>query len=138
MIPLGDDLEILPLAGLNVAEEILCSTENVIEFRASGSGGKGLKFTDYTKELLTVCIDTFTDFKERIHNKNVQVFAINKSPGWDSRALVRIFRLLRKLKPDIVHTRNLAALDALLGAGGRMPWATFARRFGEVREMGVG
>jgi sugar transferase (PEP-CTERM/EpsH1 system associated) len=63
-----------------------------------------------------ICIDTFTDFKERIHNKNVQVFAINKSPGWDSRALVRIFRLLRKLKPDIVHTRNLAALDALLPA----------------------
>lgn len=63
-----------------------------------------------------ICIDTFTDFRERIHNENVQVFAINKAPGWDAGALVRIFRLLRKLKPDIVHTRNLAALDALLPA----------------------
>jgi hypothetical protein len=31
-----------------------------------------------------------------------------------------------------------AALDALIGAGSRMPWGTFARRFGEVREMGAG
>ena len=31
-----------------------------------------------------------------------------------------------------------AALDALISAGSRMPWGTFARRFGEVREMGAG
>lgn len=55
------ELDLTDFDGDGIAEEILCSTENVIEFRASGSGGKGLKFTDYTKELLTVCIDTFTD-----------------------------------------------------------------------------
>jgi hypothetical protein len=31
-----------------------------------------------------------------------------------------------------------AALEALAGGGGRMPWGTFTRRFGEVREMGAG
>ncbi len=31
-----------------------------------------------------------------------------------------------------------AALAALAGAGGRIPWGTFTRRFGEVREMGAG
>lgn len=31
-----------------------------------------------------------------------------------------------------------AALEALMGAGGRIPWGTFTRRFGEVREMGPG
>jgi hypothetical protein len=31
-----------------------------------------------------------------------------------------------------------AALMALLQAGGRMPWSTFARQFGDVREMGAG
>ena len=61
-----------------------------------------------------ICIDTFTSFKQRIHNKNVQIFAINKRPGWDGGAIVRLFRLIRSLRPDIVHTRNLAALDALL------------------------
>src|SRR5262245_9248898 len=55
------ELDATDFDGDGSLEEILCSTENVIEFRESGSGGKGLKFTDYTKELLTVCIDTFTD-----------------------------------------------------------------------------
>ena len=31
-----------------------------------------------------------------------------------------------------------AALEALTGAGGRIPWGTFTRRFGDVREMGPG
>jgi len=31
-----------------------------------------------------------------------------------------------------------AALEALTAAGGRIPWGTFTRRFGEVREMGPG
>ncbi len=31
-----------------------------------------------------------------------------------------------------------AALRALLGAGGRLPWAQFARSHGEIREMGPG
>ena len=31
-----------------------------------------------------------------------------------------------------------AALEALAGAGGRIPWGTFTRRFGDVREMGPG
>lgn len=31
-----------------------------------------------------------------------------------------------------------AALSTLQGAGGRMPWSQFLRRFGEVREMGPG
>jgi hypothetical protein len=31
-----------------------------------------------------------------------------------------------------------AALDALLDDGGRLPWSAFARRFGEVREIGPG
>jgi len=63
-----------------------------------------------------ICIDTFTDFRERIRGEDVQVFAINKAPGWDAGALLRILKLLRSLRPDIVHTRNLAALDALLPA----------------------
>lgn len=31
-----------------------------------------------------------------------------------------------------------SALSALLRAGGRLPWGTFTRRFGEIREMGPG
>lgn len=37
-------------------EYILCSTESVVEVRETGKGKT--QFTDYTKELLTLCLDT--------------------------------------------------------------------------------
>lgn len=63
-----------------------------------------------------ICIDTYTDFKDRINRDDVEVIAINKKPGTDLSAIWRLYRLFRRLKPDIVHTRNLGALDALLPA----------------------
>lgn len=38
---------------------ILCSTENVVEVRETGKGK--LQFQDYSRQLLTVCLDTFDD-----------------------------------------------------------------------------
>lgn len=39
---------------------------------------------------------------------------------------------------DVLPAPARPALDALLAARGRLPWAEFARRFGEIREMGAG
>lgn len=39
---------------------------------------------------------------------------------------------------EILPAEARAALDALLAAKGRVPWPEFARRFGEIREMGAG
>lgn len=39
---------------------------------------------------------------------------------------------------DVIPANARSALDALLAARGRIPWAEFARRFGEIREMGEG
>lgn len=63
-----------------------------------------------------VCIDRSTDFKKRIKRADVEVVDINKRPGRDPRAQLRLFSALRSLQPEILHTRNLAALDALLPA----------------------
>lgn len=63
-----------------------------------------------------ICIDTFTDFRERICSDDVPVIAINRKPGRDPGAFFRLLRVIRELRPDIIHTRNLAALDALLPA----------------------
>jgi len=63
-----------------------------------------------------ICIDGHTDFSKRIRRDDVQVIDIGRKPGRDPRASWRLFRTLRRLKPDIVHTRNLAALDALVPA----------------------
>ena len=39
---------------------------------------------------------------------------------------------------DALSAEALSALDVLAEEGGRIPWATFVRRFGEIREIGPG
>lgn len=39
---------------------------------------------------------------------------------------------------DVLATDAKAALEALTAASGRIPWAEFTRRYGEIREMGAG
>jgi sugar transferase (PEP-CTERM/EpsH1 system associated) len=63
-----------------------------------------------------VCLKDSTDFASRIRRENVPVYALNRSEGRDWRLPIRVFRLLRKLQPDIVHTRNLAAIECQLPA----------------------
>ncbi|HEX4524115.1 MAG TPA: TIGR03088 family PEP-CTERM/XrtA system glycosyltransferase [Casimicrobiaceae bacterium] len=55
-------------------------------------------------------------FAGRISRDNVRCIALNKGPGHGLRLYPTIFRLLRELRPAIVHTRNLAALEAVVPA----------------------
>lgn len=63
-----------------------------------------------------VCIDDYTDFRERIQREDVEVYALHKKPGTDLGAYVRFWKLMRRLRPAIVHTRNLGALEFQLPA----------------------
>ena len=74
----------------------------------------GLPDTDFRHAI--VCIDEFTDYRERILRDDVEIVAICKRPGTDISALSRLYGVFRRLRPAIVHTRNLGALDALLPA----------------------
>lgn len=72
-----------------------------------------------------ICLTDYSDFRKRIRRPDVQVFALRKRDGKDLGVYVRLFRLLRSLRPDIVHTRNLATLDcqfvaAVAGVPGRV------------------
>lgn len=58
-----------------------------------------------------VCLTDYTDYRHRIARKDVALYAMNKPPGHGFRTQVQVFQLLRKLKPAIVHTRNLSALE---------------------------
>jgi sugar transferase (PEP-CTERM/EpsH1 system associated) len=60
-----------------------------------------------------VCLTESTDFGDRIRHDAAEIYAIHKLPGKDLLAYARLWRLLRRLKPRIVHTRNLPALDTL-------------------------
>ncbi len=63
-----------------------------------------------------ICLTHATGFSGRIERSDVEIFEIHKRTGKDFGAYARVWRLLRRLAPDIVHTRNLPALDMLLPA----------------------
>src|SRR5262249_16334432 len=63
-----------------------------------------------------VALTEVTDFRNRIHRKDVPVFSLHKSKGQDFNTYGRLFRVLRTLHPDIVHTRNLGTLEYLVPA----------------------
>jgi sugar transferase (PEP-CTERM/EpsH1 system associated) len=63
-----------------------------------------------------VALTDVTDFRKRIRRDDVRFVALNKQPGHGFRLFPRLFRLFRDLRPTVVHTRNLAALEASVPA----------------------
>ena len=63
-----------------------------------------------------ICMTGFTDFRDRIEDANVEVFAIHRKGGRDWGAQWRLFELIRRLKPVIVHSRGMSGLDSMLPA----------------------
>jgi sugar transferase (PEP-CTERM/EpsH1 system associated) len=55
-------------------------------------------------------------FAARVRRADVEFIALHKPPGPTARQFPQLFRLFRRLRPDIVHTRNLGALDCQLPA----------------------
>ena len=61
-----------------------------------------------------VCMTDYTDFRDRLKRKDVEVYCLHKKAGKDFHVYVRLWRLLAKIQPDVLHTRNLSALEAQL------------------------
>lgn len=59
-----------------------------------------------------VCLDGYTSVRDRIEFDDVPCLALNKKPGKDWLCYFRLWKVLRKLRPDLVHTYNLGTLDA--------------------------
>jgi sugar transferase (PEP-CTERM/EpsH1 system associated) len=69
-----------------------------------------------------LCLQDYSEFRERIRDPDVPVIAIGKQPGKDPKHYWSVLRELRRLRPAIVHTRNLPGLDiAALAALARVP-----------------
>lgn len=60
---------------------------------------------------VVIALTEVTDFAQRIRRSDVCCIALHKPPGQTLWLYPRLLRLLRELRPAIVHTRNLAALE---------------------------
>ncbi len=52
-----------------------------------------------------------TDFRQRIQRTDVEFISLRKPPGQGIWQYPKLFKLFRQLRPAIVHSRNLAALE---------------------------
>lgn len=69
-----------------------------------------------------VCLTTYTTFAERISRRDVELYALDKPPGLGLGTHKTFWRLMRRLRPTVLHTYNLAALEyAFTGALAGIP-----------------
>lgn len=65
---------------------------------------------------LVLCVEDFSDFRNRIQRDDVEVVALHRSKTGTHAMRQTLFRLFRQHRPVIVHSRNQSGLDALLPA----------------------
>jgi sugar transferase (PEP-CTERM/EpsH1 system associated) len=58
-----------------------------------------------------VCLTRYTAFAERIDRADVALHALGKPPGLGLGTHLDFWRLMRRLRPAVLHTYNLAALE---------------------------
>jgi sugar transferase (PEP-CTERM/EpsH1 system associated) len=58
-----------------------------------------------------VCLTRYSAFADRITQRGVELFALNKPPGNGLRVHAHFWKLMRRLRPTILHTYNLAAME---------------------------
>lgn len=63
-----------------------------------------------------ICLTDSTEFRDRIHRKDVPIIALHKREGQDVGIHLRLWSLFRRLRPTVVHTRNVASLEYVLPA----------------------
>jgi len=63
-----------------------------------------------------ISLTDVTDFRRRVMRADVEFIALNKRPGHAYTLYPRLFRLFREMRPAIVHSRNLAALETVAPA----------------------
>lgn len=85
-----------------------------------------------------ICLTTYDkDFFARIKTPNTDIYSLNKPPGNGVSWLFRCWKLLRKLNPDICHSRNLSAMEAQVAAFmSNVPFRLHGEHGWDVRDLG--
>lgn len=83
-----------------------------------------------------VCVGASHSLKHRLTRADVTIVTLGKKPGIDIGVHARAWRVFRQLQPDIVHTRNLAALEMQAAAwGARVPVRIHSEHGRDGRDM---
>jgi sugar transferase (PEP-CTERM/EpsH1 system associated) len=84
-----------------------------------------------------VAVTEITAFKERVKAPGTQFISLHKPPGQGLWLYPRVYRLLRELRPAVVHTRNLGAMEFLLPAwAARVPLRVHSEHGWDVGDIG--
>lgn len=65
---------------------------------------------------VVISLTGITDFRKRIVRDDVEFIALEKPPGHALWIYPQLFALFRKLRPAVVHSRNLGALEVVVPA----------------------
>lgn len=63
-----------------------------------------------------VCLTDYTAFSEKIDRSDVQIYALHKEPGLGLSTHIKTWKLLRRLRPAVLHTYNLATIEYTVAA----------------------
>lgn len=63
-----------------------------------------------------ICLTESGSFEDRIRNPATRIFSLHATPGHSFLLYWKLWKIMRQLKPSIVHTRNLSALEAQIPA----------------------
>jgi len=85
-----------------------------------------------------ICITNHDEiFFQRITTRNISIIDLNKPQGKGVLWLFHCWQLLRQLKPDVCHTRNLSALEAQLPSFlARVPFRIHGEHGWDVSDLG--
>lgn len=76
-------------------------------------------------------------FFQRIQTQNCQIVDLQKQPGHDLGLHWRLFKLLRQLRPDVFHSRNLSAMEGQFAAWlARVPLRVHGEHGWDMNDLG--
>lgn len=83
-----------------------------------------------------VSLTDTTSFSSRLERDDVELVSLSKRPGHDVGLYARLFRVFRRLRPTVVHTRNLATLEAVVPAAlARVPFRIHGEHGRDVYDL---
>jgi sugar transferase (PEP-CTERM/EpsH1 system associated) len=68
------------------------------------------------RHVVVALSEVVPDFARRIKRNDVEFVSLHKPPGHGAKLYPRLFKMFGELRPAIVHTRNLAALECQVPA----------------------